>query len=130
MDCPDAVLPPFPRVSAALECRSGGPTSPGSANRIDARSIAAGERPGDSRITPANVAFALFLAYLEGRLAQRLFSSDWVKVLDLSEERLIELTQSAAQRGLLVFRRTGGVMEVRFPDYITTQEQEWLSEQA
>lgn len=81
-------------------------------------------------ITPANVAFALFLAYLEGRLAQRLFSSDWVKVLDLPEERLIELTQSAAQRGLLVFRRTGGVMEVRFPDYLTTQEQEWLSEQA
>ena len=81
-------------------------------------------------ITPANVAFALFLAYLEGRLAQRLFSSDWVKVLDLSEERLIELTQSASQRGLLVFRRTGGVMEVRFPDYLTTQEQEWLSEQA
>ena len=81
-------------------------------------------------ITPANVTFALFLAYLEGRLAQRLFSSDWVRVLDLPEERLIELTQSAAQRGLLVFRRTGGVMEVRFPDYLTKQEQEWLSEQA
>ena len=27
-------------------------------------------------ITPANVTFSLFLAYLEGRLAQRLFSSD------------------------------------------------------
>ncbi len=81
-------------------------------------------------VTPADVTFALFLAYLEGRLAQRLFSSDWIRVLDLPEERLIELTQSAAQRGLLVFRRTGGVMEVRFPNYLTTQEQEWLSEQA
>jgi len=81
-------------------------------------------------ITPANVTFALFLAHLEGLVAQRLFSSDWVRVLDLPEERLIELTQSAAQRGLLVFRRTGGVMEVRFPDYLTKQEQEWLSEQA
>jgi hypothetical protein len=29
-----------------------------------------------------------------------------------------------------VFRRTGGVVEVRFPDYLTKQEQEWLSEQA
>ncbi|UHD17519.1 hypothetical protein [Thiocapsa bogorovii] len=81
-------------------------------------------------ITPANVTFALFLGYLEGRLARRLFTSDWVRVLDLPEERLIELTQAAAQRGLLVFRRTGSVMEVRFPDYLTEQEQEWLSEQA
>ena len=81
-------------------------------------------------ITPTNVTFALFLGYLDGRLARRLFTSDWVRVLDLPEERLIELTQAAAQRGLLVFRRTGTVMEVRFPDYLTEQEQEWLSEQA
>lgn len=81
-------------------------------------------------ITPVNVAFALFISYLEGRAAQRLFSSDWVRVLDAPEERLIELTQAAAQRDLLVFRRTGGVMEVRFPDFLTAQEQEWLSEQA
>ncbi len=80
-------------------------------------------------ITPVNITFALFISYLEGRVAQRLFSSDWVRVLDAPEERLIELTQAAAQRGLLVFRRTGGVMEVRFPDYLTEQEQEWLSEQ-
>jgi hypothetical protein len=82
------------------------------------------------RVTPANVAFALFLASLDRRSAQRLFSSDWARVLDLSEDRLIELAQTAAQRGLLVFRRTGGVMEVRFPGYLTEQEQEWLSEQA
>jgi hypothetical protein len=81
-------------------------------------------------ITPVNISFGLFLAYLEGRLAQRLFSSDWVLVLDLPEEQLIELTQAAAQRGLLVFRRTGGVMEVRFPDYLSEQEQGWLNEQA
>ncbi|NEX20179.1 hypothetical protein G3480_07600 [Thiorhodococcus mannitoliphagus] len=81
-------------------------------------------------VTPVNVAFGLFLGYLEGRLAQRLFSSDWARVLDLPEERLIELTQAAAQRGLLVFRRTGAVMEVRFPDYLTEQEQDWLNEQA
>ncbi len=81
-------------------------------------------------VTPVNVAFALFLGYLDGRLARRLFASDWIRVLDLPEERLIELTQAAAQRGLLVFRRTGNVMEVRFPDYLTEKEQEWLSEQA
>ena len=84
----------------------------------------------EPEITPVTVTFALFLGYLEGRLAQRLFGSDWVRVLNIPPERLIELTQAAAQRGLLVFRRTGGVMEVRFPDYLTEQEQEWLSEQA
>ncbi|MBK5939651.1 hypothetical protein [Halochromatium roseum] len=81
-------------------------------------------------ITPVNLTFGLFLAYLEGRRAQRLFSSDWLRVLDLPEEQLIALTQAAAQRGLLVFRRTGAVMEVRFPGYLSEQEQEWLHEQA
>jgi hypothetical protein len=77
-------------------------------------------------ITPTAVTFALFLGFLEGRLAQRLFSSDWTRVLDLSEKQLFELTRSAATRGLVVLRRTGGVVEVRFPDYLTKQEQEWL----
>lgn len=81
-------------------------------------------------ITPVNVSFSLFLGHLQGRVARRLFCSDWARVLDLPEERLIELTHAAAQQGLLVFRRTGEVMEVRFPDYLTQQEQDWLSEQA
>jgi hypothetical protein len=81
-------------------------------------------------VAPANVCFALFLAHLDGRLAQRLFSSGWVRVLDLPEDRLMELARAAAERGLLVLRRTGDVMEIRFPGLLTDQEQEWLNEQA
>lgn len=74
------------------------------------------------RSTRASSHSGLFLAYLDGRLAQRLFSSDWLRVLDLPEEQLIELTQTTAQRGLFVFHRIGGVMEVRFPGYLSKQE--------
>jgi hypothetical protein len=42
----------------------------------------------------------------------------------------MELARAAAERGLLVLRRTGDVMEIRFPGLLTDQEQEWLSEQA
>ncbi|MCG7872683.1 MAG: hypothetical protein JAZ11_11335 [Candidatus Thiodiazotropha lotti] len=79
------------------------------------------------RITAANITFCLFLAYLEGATGERLFSSKWVRLLGESEDRLYELAQIAALRGLLVFRRTGGVTEVRFPDYLTQDELEKLA---
>jgi hypothetical protein len=81
-------------------------------------------------ISPSNVAYALFMARLDGFEGPRLFSSDWVRVLNQGRDRLIELTQSAAERGLLVFRRTGDVMEVRFPGYLSAEEEAWLNEQA
>ena len=77
--------------------------------------------------TPACLTFALFLAYLEGATGERLFSSHWVKALDQSDDRLHELTQLASLRGLLVYRRSGGVTEVRFPDYLTPEELKELS---
>jgi len=81
-------------------------------------------------VTSANLCFALFFAYLDGRLAQRLFTSDWARVLDLSADRLMELARMASDRNLLVLRRTGEVVEIRFPGLLTDQEQEWLNEQA
>ena len=80
-------------------------------------------------ITSVNVAYALFLAWLGGRAGRRLYGSDWVRMLGLPEERLLDLTHAAAHRGLLVFRRTGDVIEVRFPGYLTPEEEEWRSEQ-
>lgn len=78
-------------------------------------------------ITPTNITYSLFLAYLEGATGERLFNSVWIHLLDESEDRLYELAQIAAHRGLLVFRRTGGVTEVRFPDYLTQDEMEKLA---
>ncbi|MCP4410532.1 MAG: DUF1819 family protein [Gammaproteobacteria bacterium] len=78
-------------------------------------------------ITPANITYSLFLAYLEGVTGERLFNSGWVGLLGESEDRLYELAQIAALRELLVFRRAGGVTEVRFPDYLTQDELEELA---
>ncbi|MDD5298213.1 MAG: hypothetical protein PHU46_15000 [Rhodocyclaceae bacterium] len=79
-------------------------------------------------VTPTNLAFVLFLAHLEGLRAQRLFSSDWARLLAGSPDELVAMAQSASRRGLLIFMNAGGVMEVRFPGYLTPEEEEWLHE--
>ena len=79
-------------------------------------------------ITPTNLTLALFLGHLEGLRAQRLFASDWARLISGSQEELIALAQSASRRGLLVFMNAGGVMEVRFPGYLTSEEEGWLHE--
>lgn len=72
---------------------------------------------------PESVAFLLFLSYLEGRTGQRLFSSDWMNLLGSSPDELVALANSASHRGLLVFMNAGGVKEVRFPGYLTPEEE-------
>lgn len=74
-------------------------------------------------VTPANVALCLFLGYLEGASGQRLFGSRWTKLLGVSPETLEALTTVAYHRGLLVFMNAGGVKEVRFPGYLTPEEE-------
>jgi hypothetical protein len=73
--------------------------------------------------TPESMALLLFLGYLEGRTGQRLFSSEWMKLLPSSPDELEALANSASHRGLLVFMSAGGVKEVRFPDYLTPEEE-------
>jgi hypothetical protein len=74
------------------------------------------------------VAFALFMAFLQGYQAKMMLVSEWVRHLDLSEEEVLHLASQAAQKGVLVYRRTGEVMEFRFPKCLTHQEYEWLHE--
>ena len=73
---------------------------------------------------PVAAALCLFLGFLEGRTGQRLFSSSWMRLLGGSQGELEALTKSAAHRGLLVFMSAGGVKEVRFPDYLTPEEEQ------
>lgn len=79
---------------------------------------------------PEVVAILLFLGYLEGRSGQRLFTSDWTAVLGLPVEELEALANSASHRGLIVFMNAGGVKEVRFPDYLTPEEERIRQEAA
>ena len=79
--------------------------------------------------TPGSTAYALFLAHLEGRRAQRLFDSVWAQILDAPTGQLVDLAKVASQRGLVDFRGAGGVIEVRFPGLLTPEEEELLDEQ-
>jgi hypothetical protein len=72
---------------------------------------------------PESVALLLFLGYLEGRTGQRLFSSDWMNLVHGSPDELEAIANSASHRGLLVFMNAGGVKEVRFPGYLTPEEE-------
>lgn len=74
-------------------------------------------------IHPEAVALLLFLGYLEGRTGQRLFSSDWTQLTGLSQDDLEAQANAASHRGLLVFMNAGGVKEVRFPGYLTPEEE-------
>lgn len=72
---------------------------------------------------PESLTLLLFLGYLEGRTGQRLFSSDWMSLVGGSRDEQEAIANSASHRGLLVFMNAGGVKEVRFPSYLTTEEE-------
>ena len=79
--------------------------------------------------TPGSVAFALYLGYISGLRGQDLLISEYMKNLDCSADKAIELADIASRRGWIVFKRVGSVMEVQFPNLITSEEQGWLYEQ-
>lgn len=82
-----------------------------------------------AKATPLNGAFALYLAYLEGFRAQRILTSKWADMLDVSEEELKELAQEAGRLGWLNYREAGDVLELRFPEWIREEEEELTHEQ-
>lgn len=79
-------------------------------------------------VRPVNVAFALFLGYLQGATGSRLFSTEWTRVLCCRQERLLELARQASYSGLLNFKHSSEVVEITFPDYLTREEESWLHE--
>jgi hypothetical protein len=80
--------------------------------------------------TAGSCAMALFLSYLAGARGQMLFETEYMRLLDCSTDRAIELAESASRRGWIVFKRIGTVIEVQFPGLLTKQEQEWVHEQS
>jgi hypothetical protein len=72
--------------------------------------------------TPANLAFALYLAHLQGADGAALFTSPWADLLDVPLQQRYVLARGAASRGLLVLRMAGEVVEVRFPHLPSLEE--------
>lgn len=78
--------------------------------------------------TPAAVAYALYLSYLQGARGTELFETDYLKMMDCSRERAMELAEVASMRGWMVFKRIGNVVEALFPNLINEEEVNWLRE--
>jgi hypothetical protein len=79
--------------------------------------------------TPAAVALALLLGFVQGDRGQLLFESEFVKLLDCSATQGMELAESAASKGWINFKRVGSIMEVDFPRLLTEEEKGWIFEQ-
>ncbi|NBB80451.1 MAG: hypothetical protein GVY36_13585 [Verrucomicrobia bacterium] len=79
--------------------------------------------------TPASTAFALYLGYLNGVRGEELFHSPYAKVLDTRPAELMEKAEVASQRGWIVMKRLGNVIEVLLPQLITDEERRCLHEQ-
>lgn len=73
-----------------------------------------------------NITFALVLSHLEGRTGQRLFTSEWCKLLDRDVESLYALAHTASARGHIVFKHIGEVVEVTFPGLLTDEEKDLI----
>jgi hypothetical protein len=82
----------------------------------------------EPEVSPVNVTFALFLAYLEGASGERLLQSSQCKLFGLTEHHVTELAIAAGYRGLIDFKQSGGVTDIRFPEYLTQEEEAWLYE--
>jgi hypothetical protein len=80
--------------------------------------------------TAGACSMALFLGYLRGARGQMLFDTEYMRILDCSSDKAIELAESASRRGWIVFKRIGNVIEVQFPNLLSQQEQEWVREQS
>ena len=69
--------------------------------------------------TPATVAYALYLSHLEGIRGMELFETDYLKMMDCSREKCMELAEIASMRGWMIFKRIGNIIEVSFPNLIS-----------
>lgn len=78
-----------------------------------------GSRPRTRAVCrQSNVAYALLIGHLQGVRGEALFETNWARVLDQPKSQLFELAHGGSQRGLIEFRRAGGVVEVGFRELL------------
>jgi hypothetical protein len=65
-------------------------------------------------LTPAAVAYALYLGRLEDRSGDRLLDTIWTGLLDHPRHQIEAVAQDAAARQLLDYRRAGSVRDISF----------------
>ena len=78
---------------------------------------------------PGAVCYALFLGYLTGRRGISLFETDYIKLLDGPVEKYMDLAEESSRRGWIIFKRIQKVIDVSFPNFLTSSELESIREQ-
>ena len=68
------------------------------------------------------IAFALFMAYLDGLRGDFILTSKWVKALSLSDLNVRELAIEAAKRDFMQYQFAGSVTAISFTNLITKLE--------
>ena len=74
-----------------------------------------------------HVSLALFIAHLDGWRGESMFDTPWLKLLDRPKEELLRLTEGASRSGILRLMVSGGVVELRFPGWLTIEEEALLN---
>lgn len=74
-----------------------------------------------------NIAFALFIAYLDGWRGESMFETQWLRLLDRPREELMRLAEGASRSGIIRLMASGGVVELRFPGWLTPEEEALLN---
>jgi hypothetical protein len=67
---------------------------------------------------------------LSGVRGQALFQTEYIKLLDCTFDKAVELAEEASRKGWIVFKRIGDVIEVLFPNLINQEDMEKLREQS
>jgi hypothetical protein len=78
--------------------------------------------------TPAVTAYALFLGYLLGIRGSGLFKTLWAKVLDRSQQELIQLTKEAKRLGFIDMSYSGGIVDISIDCLLTEDERRLVRE--
>jgi hypothetical protein len=79
--------------------------------------------------SPGSVSLALLFGYLSGARGENLFHSEFANLLDCSFEVAVDLATDASKRGWIVMKRVGTIIEVLFPNLLTSKDMELLHEQ-
>jgi len=78
--------------------------------------------------TAASVSYALLLGYLAGVRGRAFFQTEYFDLLDCPYDKGISLAEDASRKGWIVFKHLGDVIEIQFPDLISTDELELARE--
>jgi hypothetical protein len=66
--------------------------------------------------TAGSVAYALLLGHVCGYRGESLFSNEFIKILDCSREKAVELAETASRSGWLFFKHIDNIYDVSFPN--------------